>query len=203
MLGFWRGRDRVASGRTSRYHGRTQSSGSHWRGPRAWSICHFPFAFESRSSIGPGDRRAKAGGARVAPGAPRAAGTSGNPSTLSLVVAFRSTPSCVYGQAALGACRPRPRVARLVYCVRSSPAYAEPRAYSKAPGPRARRLRSPWFAGGKPAARRSARGRAGTRRAGAEQGGPVPGTHPNGWVQALGAAEQARGEGRRIPDTYE
>jgi len=46
-------------------------------------------------------------------------------------------------------------------------------------------------------------GRAGTRRAGAEQGGPVPGTHPTGWVQALGAAEQARGEGWRISDTYD
>jgi len=79
----------------------------------------------------------------------------------------------------------------LFYCVRSSPAYAEPRAYSKAPGPRARRLRSPWFAGGKPAARRSARGANDP-----EQGGPV-------LDEALGAAEQARGESRRISDTYD
>ena len=39
-------------------------------------------------------------------------------------------------------------------------------------------------------------GRAGTRRAGAEQGGPV-------LDEALGAAEQARGEGRRISDKYD
>ena len=39
-------------------------------------------------------------------------------------------------------------------------------------------------------------GRAGTRRAGAEQGGPV-------LDEALGAAEQVRGEGRRISDTYD
>jgi hypothetical protein len=43
-------------------------------------------------------------------------------------------------------------------CVRNPPAYAEPRGRSKTPGPRAGRVRSPWFASGKPAARRSAQG---------------------------------------------
>jgi len=39
-------------------------------------------------------------------------------------------------------------------------------------------------------------GRAGTRRAGAEQGGPD-------LDEALGAAEQAQGDGRPISDTYD
>ena len=46
-------------------------------------------------------------------------------------------------------------------------------------------------------------GRAGTRRAGAEQGRPVPGTHPNGWVQAPGVAERSRGDGRQTYDTHD
>jgi hypothetical protein len=47
------------------------------------------------------------------------------------------------------------------------------------------------------------RGRAGTRLAGAEQGRPVPGTHPKGWVQAPGVAEGTRGEGRQTYDTHD
>jgi hypothetical protein len=75
-------------------------------------------------------------------------------------------------------------------CVSNLPTYSQRRLCSKTLGPPARRVLSPWFARGKPAARRSAAGRAGTRRVGADQGGPVPGTHPKGWVQALGASEQ-------------
>ena len=106
-LGSWRGRDTVASGRTSRCRGRTRSSGSRWRGLRAWSICHFPFAFGSRSSIGPGNRRAKAEGAYVEAGPARLVGGSGHSVTRSRFVSCGSVPSCACGQAALDAGRLR------------------------------------------------------------------------------------------------
>jgi hypothetical protein len=86
-------RDRVASCRASRCHGRTRSSGSRWPGSGTWSTCHLPFACESRSSKGPDSQRARVGGGRVGRGRPRAAGASGCLTGHSLVVACGTTPS--------------------------------------------------------------------------------------------------------------
>jgi len=63
---------------------------------------------------------------------------------------------------------------------------------------------SPCHGRGVTPARRSAdRARVPRQRLGAEQGRPVPGTHPRGWVQAPGVAEPIRGEGRQTFDTHD